>query len=219
MDTITHTSISTRTLPSEPELIPGNSSVRNLVSEHANRKRCRLGTRSLVCFLYVLVISNIPLISASTIVEREKSHSYPTERSQKGAAPSSCETNITILSAAHQASGRDGLLIVIARLGDGERDRKLSYRRLHNVRTYLSEYVNARSPGSIITAEGEPAGGLGRVELYVAGKLFHVLTVPRNGDLLVGSCYYEIDTPADKARQRNLYPWLDRRLRGSTKKR
>src|SRR5713226_708269 len=167
MDTITRTSLSTRTLLYEPESILGNCSVRNLVSKQGNRERRRLRTTCLVCLLCVLVISNIPLISASTSGEREKAHSYPTQPSQKG-TPSSCETNITVLSAAHQAAGKDGSLIVIARLGDGERDRKLSYRRLHNVRTYLSEYVGARSSETIITAEGEPSIGLGRVELYVA---------------------------------------------------
>jgi len=101
-------------------------------------------------------------------------------------------------------------LIVIARLGDGERNRGLNRRRLHNVRTYLSEYVHARAAETIVTAGGERVSGYGRIELYVGGRLFHVLTLPRNGDLLVGSCYYEIDIPADKERQKNLYPWLDR---------
>jgi hypothetical protein len=157
----------------------------------------------------MLIIGLVTLIGASSMVEAKKSHQYVMQRSRERAVPSSCETNISVLSAAHGATGKDGLLIVIARLGGEERDRNLNRRRLHNVRTYLSEYVNARPAGTIITAEGEAVSGLGRVELYVAGKLFHVLTVPRNGDLIVGSCYYEIDSPAEKQRQKNLYPYID----------
>ena len=160
----------------------------------------------------------VSLLLIDSVAAQRKVNSGTTQPSKMEATPSNCEENISILGAATQAVDKDGLLVVIARLGDGEQNRELNRRRLHNVRTYLSEYVHARAPETIITAEGERLNGYGRIELYVGGKLFHVLTIHRNGDLLVGSCYYEIDTPADKERQKNLYPWLDRRPRGLTKK-
>ena len=61
------------------------------------------------------------------------------EKPQMGSKPSNCEENISILGAATQAVDKEGLLIVIARLGDGEQNPELNRRRLHNVRTYLSQ--------------------------------------------------------------------------------
>jgi hypothetical protein len=48
--------------------------------------------------------------------------------------------------------------------------------------------------------------GYGRIEIYVGGKLFHVLLVHRNADLIVGSCTYEINPPDEQRRENNLYP-------------
>lgn len=170
------------------------------------------GERSMKVLHSAFVISLL-LIGSVAVAAQQKVDSGTAQPPQVEAKPSNCEENISILGAATQAVDKDGLLIVIARLGDGEQNRELNRRRLHNVRTYLSEYVHARASETIITAEGERVNGYGRIELYVAGKLFHVLTIPRNGDLLVGSCYYEIDIPADKERQKTLYPWLDRKQR------
>jgi len=161
--------------------------------------------------LHIALAASLLLIGSVAVAVQQKVDSGTAQLSQMAATPSNCEENISILGAATQAVDKDGLLIVIARLGDGEQSRELNRRRLHNVRTYLSEYVHARAPETIITAQGDRVSGHGRIELYVGGKLFHVLTISRNGDLLVGSCYYHIDIPADKERQKRLYPWLDRR--------
>lgn len=161
---------------------------------------------------FALVVSLL-LMGFAAVDAQHRANSGMAQPSQTEATPSNCEENISILGAATQAVDKDSLLIVIARLGDGEQNRELNRRRLYNVRTYLSEYVHARAPETIITAEGARVNGYGRIELYVGGKLFHVLTIPRNGDLIVGSCYYEIDIPADKERQKNLYPYLDRNPR------
>ena len=168
------------------------------------------GERSMNILHFALVVGLL-LIGSAAVTTQRIVDSGTALSPQMETNPSTCEENISILGAATQAVDKDGLLIVIARLGDGEQNRGLNNRRLHNVRAYLSEYVHARAPETIITAEGERVNGYGRIELYVRGKLFHVLTIPRNGDLLVGSCYYEIDIPADKERQKNLYPWLDRK--------
>lgn len=133
--------------------------------------------------------------------------------------PENCESDIAILDAASREAGESGLVIVIARLGDGERDRNWNRRRLYNVRTYLTEWDGRRNPKTVVTAEGEPVSSYGRIELYVGGKLFHVLLVRRNADLIVGSCTYEINPPNVQRRENNLYPWRDRLQQKSKGKR
>jgi hypothetical protein len=132
--------------------------------------------------------------------------------------PANCESDISYLDAASGRAGDDGLIIVIARLGDGERNREVNRRRLYNVFTYLTEWDGRRKPESIVTAEGERVSGYGRIELYVGGKLFHTLLVHRNGDLIVGSCTYEINSPSEQQRENNLYPWRDRLQRKSKRR-
>ena len=127
--------------------------------------------------------------------------------------PSNCEFNIATIDAANgKAEDDGGLVIAIARLGDGEEQKELSRRRLHNVRTYLMEF-DRRSPEMIVTAEGERVKGYGRVELYVGGKLFYVLMIRPKADLPVGSCSYEGEDPCSHEREKKLYPCLDRKSR------
>jgi hypothetical protein len=128
----------------------------------------------------------------------------------------SCEENIALLSGSHQVAGKDGLIIAIARLGNGEHRRELNRRRLHNVLVYLTEFDWQRAPKTVIKAEGERVRGFGRVELYVGGKLLAVLGVKRNGDLLVGSC--EPDNIRPVKAERNLYPYLYTRSRRLTRR-
>jgi hypothetical protein len=133
--------------------------------------------------------------------------------------PSDCEGNDSTLNVTHQtaaALGPDGIIIAIARLGDGERNRMLNYRRLHNARVYLTEIWH-RKPESVITAEGDRVKGYGRTELYVGGKLFDVIAVKPNQDLLVGSCEPEDIRP--KWIDRNLYPYLGQKPRKALIKR
>lgn len=98
-----------------------------------------------------------------------------------------CESNISWLDHVHSEAGSDGLVIAIARLGDGEQSRRLNQRRLHNVRLYL-EKVRGRAPKTIVTAESDQVRGRGRVEFYVGGKLKGALSVGRGEDLYSGSC-------------------------------
>lgn len=125
--------------------------------------------------------------------------------------PTNCENHIAMLEAAHHDAGKDGLIIIIAWLGDGESRQGLNRRRLHNARAYLAEYLNLRAPGTIVTAEGERVKGYGRIELYVGGRLYHVLALRRNADLIVGSCEPEtLDDAKQKRLRLKLYPWRDR---------
>jgi hypothetical protein len=133
------------------------------------------------------------------------------QNSVQAIEPENCEYNIYKLEMANHEAGRDRLLIIIARLGDGERERNLNWRRLENARTYLTEYIKARDPKQIILAEGERVSGYGRLELYVEGELFSVIAVRRSGDLIVGSCEpEEIEDTRHRRLRKKLYPWRNR---------
>ena len=162
---------------------------------------------------YALAMS-VFLVCAGTAAAQDESRTATarTRPLQMETRPTNCEFHIATLDAAHDEAGRDGLVIVIARLGNGEQRRDLNRRRLHNVRTYLTEFAG-RDPQTIITAEGARVNGYGRVELYVGGKLFYVLMIRPNADLAVGSCSYEGEDPCTHERERRLYPCLDRNPR------
>jgi hypothetical protein len=115
-----------------------------------------------------------------------------------------------MLDLASNEAGEKGLIIVIARLGDSDRNVALNRRRLHNVRVYLTEWNGHRDPKTVITAEGDRVKGYGRIEIYIGGVFSSVILIRPNADLIVGSCTYEINSPAEQRRENNLYPWLDR---------
>ena len=154
---------------------------------------------------YVIAVSLFISAASAGAVRKEL---VPAEQPQT--TPGNCESNISTLSLAHQAANEGRLLFAIARLGDGEYKRELNRRRLHNVRVYLTEFDWKRDPKTLIIAEGERVKGYGRVELYVDGRLFDIIVVKPNGDLLVGSC--EPDDIRPVRAERNLYPYRDRRL-------
>ena len=76
---------------------------------------------------------------------------------------------------------KESKMIFIARLGNGERDRKLNRMRM----SYIEDYLNKKDV-QYVFAEGERVKGFGRMELYVGGRL--VMSTP----LMKGSrrlCY------------------------------
>ena len=81
---------------------------------------------------------------------------------------------------------KSDFLVLVARLGKGETNRKFNQRRLHNIRERL--IAAGIDPKKFIVAEWEKVGGLGRVEVYVGGKLIEVFPVPRNRDVCVECC-------------------------------
>jgi len=155
---------------------------------------------------YLFAISLV-LAGPSSGIAQNKYH--PTNAQSSQPILTTCEENIALLSISHEAAGKEGFIIAIARLGSGEQGRELNRRRLHNLRVYLTEFDWHRAPKTVITAEGERVKGFGRVELYVAGKLVGVMGIKRNRDLLVGSC--EPDDIRPVRAESNLYPYLDRR--------
>ncbi len=128
--------------------------------------------------------------------------------------PTGCELNVAILDGLAQRAEAGDLIIVIARLGHEETRPNLNRRRLHNVRTYLTEILTdervKRKPETIVLAEGERSPGNGRIELYLKGKLFDVLRVRRNADLVVGYCALEPPERPCPPEEKNLYPCRDR---------
>jgi hypothetical protein len=162
--------------------------------------------------LQFAVTASLLLVGFCITDAQDKIDSGTIPSSQVETKPTNCEFNISVLTGAHRMAGDAGLVIMIGRLGKGETKRDLNRRRLHNARTYLTEF-GQRSPQTIVTAEGERVDGHGRVELYVGGKLFHVLMTNPNDDLAVGDCSFEGDDPCTYKREKKLYPCLDRNPR------
>jgi hypothetical protein len=197
-------------------LIPESCSVKSSASSHQEIIMHGRGTAIMKILHGALGLTF--LVIASGICKGQVKHDTGTvPPSQVETKPSNCEFNISVLTGAHRVAGEDGLVIMIARLGKGEVSRDLGRRRLHNARTFLTEFGN-RHPQMIVTAEGDRVDGYGRVELYASGKLFHVLLMSPNADLPVGACSFEGDDPCASERERKLYPCLDRRKRRSAKK-
>lgn len=91
--------------------------------------------------------------------------------------PITCESFASLLenAAVEWLKQENTYFIVIVRLGDRERPH-LAKSRLTSIRKYLQRY-NSKL---ILTAEGERTKHLGRVELYVGGKLQTVISINRN---------------------------------------
>jgi hypothetical protein len=101
--------------------------------------------------------------------------------------PPNCEVaNIYTDMAAYLArESENTYLIVIARLGDGEKSRRLNASRLKHVHTFLS---NNRGVMKMVIAQGERKKGYGQLEFYVGGNLLFTLPVGRNKNIDLGSC-------------------------------
>jgi hypothetical protein len=158
----------------------------------------------------LFVTLGLTLTSAvRTISAQERTEQNVIRYVQSDPKPTNCENHIAVLEAAHYDAGKDGLIILIARLGNGDNKRELNQHRLHSARAYLTEYLHARSPNTIVIAEGERVEGYGRIEVYVGGKLYSVLAIKANADLSVGSCEpAELDDARQRQLRKKLYPWL-----------
>ena len=82
---------------------------------------------------------------------------------------------------------KSDFLVLVARLGKGETNRRFNQRRLHNIRERIIS-ASGINPKKFVFAEGEKVSGLGRVEVYAGGKLIEVFPVPRNRDVCVECC-------------------------------
>lgn len=127
------------------------------------------------------VINTIMLISAWAFLLSPSHFAQQgfERRPTKADPPTNCETALALLDAALLEAQKDkeGYIILIARLGDGEKSQVINRRRLNGTKDYLVH----RTANKVAAAYGERIKGRGQVEIYVAGKRFYVLTYTRNG--------------------------------------
>ncbi|MDQ3819991.1 MAG: hypothetical protein M3362_20270 [Acidobacteriota bacterium] len=99
--------------------------------------------------------------------------------------PLNCEMTFQLMEDVRnmiQAEPDNGVLILIARLGNGEKSLTLNRRRLYNVREGFQVTLGIRNP--IVVAEGERINGFGRVEVYLGGKFVGALVARRNSHVI-----------------------------------
>lgn len=133
-----------------------------------------------------LSVAFLVVLANTVVVAQNEAKNTPPMPSPKN--PVDCEsltTHVETATVMAYEHGEDSYLIVIARLGDGERSRALNLNRMNTMRAFLG-----RGRLKSIVAEGERVRGYGRVELYVGGKLLFVLPVGRNRQLDFFSCKY-----------------------------
>ena len=113
------------------------------------------------------------------------------ERRELNNQLNNCELNLLyqdyVSTAALEQTKNGGVLIVIARLGDGENSRELIRRRMYNVRFFL-EKRGRLAPEKFVVAEGEPVKGFGRFEYYLGGKLFEQILFNKNRYICHSCC-------------------------------
>ena len=83
-------------------------------------------------------------------------------------------------------------VFVVSRLGKADKTR-YNRRRLHNAVTRLVDYPVALPAEQVVSAIGQRTKGSGRVEFYLGGRLFYVVTFRANRDFIVDCCEREDD--------------------------
>ncbi len=143
----------------------------------------RMHTRS-----FNLLVIGLLMSLASVEVIAQEGQNKPPVSYPSPTEPVNCEGVTAYVETAMvmaQEEGENSYLIVIARLGDGERSRKLNLDRIKTVRGFMKG-----RRGKSIVAEGERTKGYGRLELYVGGKQAFVLPLRRNGNVDFWSCMF-----------------------------
>lgn len=92
--------------------------------------------------------------------------------------PTNCEDLLLYLddAIAKAQDLKESYIIVIARLGNEEKSNRLRQIRLHSIESYLTRKGVRR----LVTAEAGRVEGLGRIEIYVGGKLLHIMPLAKN---------------------------------------
>jgi hypothetical protein len=134
--------------------------------------------------IVVLLIAAVFLVRVPTVDAQLNGQA----KEQSNIVLGNCESNAATLDLVYALGENNGLTIVIARLGDGEKQRSLNQRRLKVVRRYLTEEGWKKPKESVILAEGEPTTGLGRLEFYVSGRLVKALLIRRRQTFEAFSC-------------------------------
>ena len=92
--------------------------------------------------------------------------------------PTNCEEALLYLedSLTRVSEIKDSYLIVIARLGEGEKIRRLNRTRLLAIESYVKRMSNFK----YVLAEGSSVKGRGKIEIYVGGYLFRELYMKKD---------------------------------------
>jgi hypothetical protein len=108
-----------------------------------------------------------------------------TEQKPKAAlgTAGSCEEAKALLDLLRNDVDGEGVIILVARLGDGERSRQINGPRLDAVWSYL-HHAGQFPAERLVKAEGEKVGGSGRIDIYAKGRLTLTLTAKRGGDIV-----------------------------------
>lgn len=81
-------------------------------------------------------------------------------------------------------------LILVAKLGNKERDLFLSERRLYAIKSYL--VLSGINPARIIAAFGEKSKGLGFVDIYIGGTQAEIIFSEYNKTIKLGYCESDV---------------------------
>lgn len=98
-----------------------------------------------------------------------------------------CEANTAILDAAYNFPRNSELIIMIARLGKGEKKDRLNEKRLENIATYLKGAWNMKE-SDLLLAKAKKVETKGRIEIYIDGVLVGLIVAARGDPLRVGRC-------------------------------
>ncbi len=131
-----------------------------------------------------LTIAMLVIVSATANLSAQQKSLFDSPKQ-----PLTCEENISyIANALTEGLKSDDLLyvIVIARLGDGERSKKLNTSRLQQVNRHL-KMLRVKN---VVTAKAERKKGLGQLEFYIAGNLLLTLPVDRNDKMDLTTCLF-----------------------------
>jgi len=136
---------------------------------------------SLALVAFVAVASAFPSTSPAEagpaiLVQDQKQNPRAQDLTQ---VPMECEGAATRLDFAVIETEKieGGYLIIIARLGDGETSTRLNATRLTGIKEYI---LRRGSDLKYVLAQGARVKGLGRVEVYVGGKLTEIMPFKKN---------------------------------------
>ena len=155
----------------------------------APRRQAGILLRLLAALVAVQCLGLTVAVNAQGSVSADARGSQPQEGRLKGATPSAeapfsppdpvtCGAFAILVDTAlvEWQEMQDTSFIIIARAGDDERPGDLSKSRLKDVEDYLKRDTSIK----YVMAEGSRAKGLGRVELYVGGRLRVTIPVRKN---------------------------------------
>jgi hypothetical protein len=112
------------------------------------------------------------------VENKQRGDNGPQQPPYVARAPLTCESFVTLVDNARVEWQQipESFMIFIARLGEGEKSGHLISRRFRDIEDYLKRDKDIR----YVLAQGNRADGLGKIELYVGGRLSAVIPVKRN---------------------------------------